>query len=224
MFILKRQDVEISSVQHPKKDQQIPILHYQGQTFRLISMFTAAQEEEAKVFWRDLTDNRGKACVLLEEPDRYSVWGKIRLDQIASEAEHSSLDGSGASPSFTQACLLLLQAVFLDVEDLLGSKQAGIFQKELTTVFQQGHFPQAESPDAVNQLLTVDPLASLQIPQWEEKHLNLLLQELFRLGKQHFGNASFTGRAMESLEDMSSGDRNQFVTWLKQSPSGKAWN
>ncbi|UBF27308.1 hypothetical protein K9N68_04945 [Kovacikia minuta CCNUW1] len=87
MFILKRQDVEISSVQHPKKDQQIPILTYQGQTFRLISVFNASQEEEAKTFWRDLTDNQGKACVLLEEPERYSVWGKIRLEQIANEAD-----------------------------------------------------------------------------------------------------------------------------------------
>jgi len=50
MFILKRQDVEISSIQHPNRDQQIPILHYQGQTFRLISVFKASQEEEAKAF------------------------------------------------------------------------------------------------------------------------------------------------------------------------------
>lgn len=85
MFILKRQDVEISSIQHPQKDQQVPILQYQGQTFRLISVFSAAQEEEARAFWRDLTDNRGKACVLLEEPERYSVWGKVRLEQLQSE-------------------------------------------------------------------------------------------------------------------------------------------
>jgi hypothetical protein len=48
MFILKRQDVEISSIQHPKREQQIPILTYQGQTFRLISVFSANQAEEAK--------------------------------------------------------------------------------------------------------------------------------------------------------------------------------
>jgi hypothetical protein len=224
MFILKRQDVEISSIQHPKKDQQIPILHYQGQTFRLISVFTAAQEEEAKSFWRDLTDNRGKACVLLEEPDRYSVWGKIRLDQLANEGDHASTNANGTASSSIQACLLLLQAVYVDIEDLLGSKQAGIFQKEITNVFQQGHFPQADSSTAVDQLLKLDPLASLEIPSWEENHLNLLLQELFRLGKQHFGNASFAGRALDALEDMSSGDRNHFVTWLKQSPNGKIWH
>lgn len=85
MFILKRQDVEISTVQHPTRDQKVPILHYQGQTFRLISVFKASQEVEAKTLWRSLTDNRGKACVLLEEPERFSVWGKIRWEQLDSD-------------------------------------------------------------------------------------------------------------------------------------------
>lgn len=223
MFILKRQDVEITSVQHPKKDQQIAILQYQGQTFRLISVFGAAQEEDAKAFWRDLTDNRGKACVLLEEPDRYSVWGKVRLDQLTADGADPQVTGDATAPSFIQAALLLLQAVYIDIEDLLGARQAGSFQKEITAVFRQWRFPQTDTSDAIDQLLTVDPLASLQIPPWQEHHLNTLLQELYRIGKQHFGNASFTARVMDALQDMPSGDRNQFVTWLKQSPTGKVW-
>ncbi|WP_448599313.1 Npun_F0813 family protein [Thermoleptolyngbya sp.] len=222
MFILKRQDVEITSVQHPKKDQQIPVLHYQGQSFRLISVFNAAQEEDAKAFWRDLTDNRGKACVLLEEPERYSVWGKVRLDQLAAESG-DQVATDGTSPALIQAALLLLQAVYIDIEDLLGGRQAGIFQKEISSVFQQWRFPQTESPEAINQLLTVDPLASLQVPPWQEHHLNTLLLELLRLGKEHFGNTSFTGRVLDALQDMSEGDRTQFLNWLKQSPSGKDW-
>ncbi|QKD81811.1 hypothetical protein HPC62_06010 [Thermoleptolyngbya sichuanensis A183] len=222
MFILKRQDVEITSVQHPKKDQQIPVLHYQGQSFRLISVFNAAQEEDAKAFWRDLTDNRGKACVLLEEPERYSVWGKVRLDQLAADSGDQVATDS-TSPALIQAALLLLQAVYIDIEDLLGGRQAGMFQKEISSVFQQWRFPQTESPDAINQLLTVDPLASLQVPPWQEHHLNTLLLELLRLGKEHFGNTSFTGRVLDALQDMSEGDRTQFLNWLKQSPSGKDW-
>lgn len=220
MFILKRQDVDITAIQHPKKDQQIPILQYQGQTFRLLSAFSAAQEEEAKAFWRDLTDNRGKACVLLEEPERYSVWGKVRLEQLA-EAEASA--GDASAPSFIQACLLLLQAVYIDIEDLLGAKQASSFRQEIAAVFKQWRFPQADTPDAIQQLLTIDPLASLQVPPWQEHHLNTLLQELYRIGKQHFGNASFTSRVMDVLQDLPSGDRNQFVAWLKESPTGKVW-
>jgi hypothetical protein len=224
MFILKRQDVEISSIQHPKKDQQIPILQYQGQTFRLISVFNAAQEDDAKAFWRDLTDNRGKACVLLEEPERYSVWGKIRLEQLVEDhSEHSAAATEEMVPSLIQACLLLLQAVYVDIEDLLGGRQVGAFQQEITAVFQQWRFPQAESPAAVNYLLTADPLAIVQMPAWKEHHLNTLLQELYRLGKQHFGNTNFTERVMDALQDMPLQDRHQFLTWLKQSPTGKFW-
>jgi hypothetical protein len=219
MFILKRQDVEISNIQHPKKDQQIPILTYQGQTFRLISIFSANQEEDAKAFWRDLTDNQGKACVLLEEPERYSVWGKIRIEQLSADAAA----GGESTPTFTQASLLLLQAVYLDIEDLFGAKQAIAFQKDISEVMKQWRFPQAESPDAVKYLLTVDPLTSAQLPPWQEHHLNTLLQELHRIGKVYFGNTSFAEQVGDILQDMPSSDRTQFMTWLKQSPLGRLW-
>ncbi len=220
MFILKRQDVEITSIQHPKRDQQIPILNYQGQTFRLINVFNAQQAEEARAFWRDLTDNRGKACVLLEETDRYSVWGKVRLEQLTSEEGGV---GDALSPLFTQGCLLLLQAVYFDVEDLLGNRQAKSFQKDIGKVFKQGKFPQADSPDAVKTLLTVDPLTSLQVPPWQDNHLNMLLEELYRLGKDYFGNTSFVEGINEILQDLPSSDRSQFLSWLNQSSGGKEW-
>jgi len=221
MFILKRQDVEISSVQHPKRDQQIPILTYQGQTFRLISVFNASQEEEAKSFWRDLTDNQGKACVLLEEPERFSVWGKIRLDQLEHDGDATA--GNALPPAYLRASLLMLQGVYIDIEDLLGGRQASLFQKDITEVFKQWRFPQAETPDAVKNLLSIDPLNVAQLPPWQEHHLNTLLQELHRLGKAYFGNTSFVERANDILNDLSDSDHAQFQTWLNRSPLGKLW-
>lgn len=219
MFILKRQDVEIKSVQHPKRDQQVPILTYQGQTFRLIKSFGGSQAEEAKAYWRDLTDNRGKICVLLQEPDRHSVWGKVRLEQLASEETASE----SLSPLFTIACMLLLQAVYIDIEDLLGGRQAKAFEKDLIKLFKDGDFPQTESPKAIKELLTTDPLNNdIQLPPWEEVHLKKLLQELHGLGHAYFGNNSFTA-ATEVLEDMEASERAQFMTWLNQSDLGKLW-
>jgi hypothetical protein len=218
MFILKRQDVEISSIQHPKREQQIPILTYQGQTFRLISVFGAKQAEEAKAFWRDLTDHRGKVCVLLEEPDRYSVWGKIRLEQLGTEVGPDVKVGP-----YTQACLLLLQTVYIDIEDLLGARQAGLFQKDITNIFRQWQFPQADKPEAVNHLLTIDPLTTLQVPPWEEHHLITLLQELHRLGKEYFGNTNFAEGVSDILQDMPASERTQFIEWLQSSALGKLW-
>jgi len=220
MFILKRQDVDIKNMQHPSKDQPIPILYYQGQTFRLLSVFAATQQEEAMALWRDLTDNRGKACVLLEEPERFSIWGKVKLDALGLD------DGPGtgrpAEQFLIQGCLLLLQALFMDVEDLLGSKQAALFKKDMTAAFSQWRFPQVTSEKAVKTLLTMDPLAT-QVPPWEEHHLLRLLEEMHRLGKDCFGNANFTERSLDALEDLSATERKNFLNWLNQSPPGKLW-
>lgn len=218
MFILKRQDVEISNIQHPKRDQKIPILSYQGQTFRLVSVFSGNQADEARNTWRDLTDNQGKACVLLEEPERYSIWGRIALDHLADD------DSNESNPSsFVQAALLLLQTVYFDIEDLLGNRQLTAFERDITDVFKQWHFPQADSKEAVTQLLTADPLALAQIPAWQEHHLNTLLQELYRIGKSYFGNTSFVSRAIDSLQDLPNNDRSEFMTWLNKSPLGRLW-
>ncbi|MGD1943890.1 MAG: Npun_F0813 family protein [Leptolyngbyaceae cyanobacterium] len=222
MFILKRQDVDIKNVQHLSKDQPIPILYYQEQTFRLLSVFAAAQEEEAMALWRDLTDNRGKACVLLEEPERFSIWGKVRLDEVIGKDPDASTNRP-AEQSLIQGSLLLLQALFLDIEDLLGNKQADLFAKEITGVFSQWRFPQVTSAKAVNTLLTMDPLAT-QVPPWEEHHLLRLLEEMHRLGKDSFGNANFTERLLDALEDLPTRDRKQFLTWLQNSPHSKLWS
>ena len=222
MFILKRQDVDIKTMQHPSKDQQIPILSYHGQTFRLLSVFTAAQEEDARSLWRDLTDNRGKACVLLEEPDRFSIWGKIRLDQPDAD-EGGGSGRSVASPAHIKACLLIVQVLYMDVEDLLGPKQARQFEADISSVFTQWQFPQAGTPQAVKNLLTVDPLAMPQLPSWEDHHLHRLLEAVHHMGKNYFGNADFAARSLESLEDLPKADQKEFRAWLQQSPTGKVW-
>jgi hypothetical protein len=221
MFILKRQDVEISSIQHPKREQKIPILKYQDQSFRLIGVFAANQAEEARNFWRDLTDNQGKFCILLEEPERHSIWGRIRLEQLGSEED--AVADARMIP-LAQACLILLQTVYLDIEDLLGNRQAKQFQKDIAQIFVEWKFPQADSPAAVERLLTqLDPLDAAKVPPWEEHHLITLLQELYRLGKDYFGNTSFAEEVEDILQDMPDKERQQFMAWLKQSPLGKRW-
>ncbi|MEH2394204.1 MAG: Npun_F0813 family protein [Nostoc sp.] len=218
MFILKRQDVEISSIQHPKRDQQVPILNYQGQTFRLISVFKASQEEEARALWRELTDNRGKACVLLEEPERFSVWGKIRLEHLGNDTGGHSKTGI-----LIQASILLLQGVSIDIEEFLGARQSALFEKDIAEVLQQKQFPQASSLEAVKYLVSTNPLPTAKIPNWQENHVVILLEELHRLGKAYFGNANFTKQVIYKLEDMPEGERSLFISWLNQSPLGKLW-
>ncbi|QLE54459.1 Npun_F0813 family protein [Nostoc sp. TCL26-01] len=218
MFILKRQDVEISSIQHPKKDQQVPILNYQGQTFRLISVFKAGQEEEARSFWRELTDNRGKACVLLEETDRFSVWGKVRLDQLGNDT-----GGHNKNGVFIQASILLLQSVHMDIEDFLGTKQAGLFEKDIAEVMRQQQLPETASIEAVRHWISTNPLEAAKLPAWKENHVMSFLQELHKLGKTYFGNANFAHQIADKLQDMPEGERSLFISWLNQSPLSKLW-
>ena len=224
MFILKRQDVEIGSFQHPSKEQKIPILSYQGQTFRLLSVFNAAQEEDARTLWRELTDNRGKACVLLEEPERFSVWGKIQLDkasQVSSE-KASSAAVSGVNSLFVKAGVLIIQAMYEDIEDLMGGKQAKRFEEDLAEMGQQMRLPEMTSVESVTGLLKLDPF-SAALPPWQTNHLNIIFKELHRIGKNYFGRSNFTGRALESLYDLSPPERDGFLTWLKDLSSGQLW-
>ncbi len=217
MFILKRQDVEIVNVQNPQnKDQQIPILQYQGQTFRLLNMF-GDNRDEALALWRDLTDNKGKACVLLEEPQRFSVWGRVKLDHIqAVPAENSS-----AGTHLVQGCLLILQTVYLDVEDLLGARQAGSFKQDLLRFMQQGKFAQSETINALEAVLSINPLNSVQIPNWDEGKLQLLLGEVHRLASSYFGNTSFVDSAIDALNELP--ESMSVSAWLKKTPKGKLW-
>lgn len=217
MFILKRQDVEIVNVQNPQnKDQQIPILQYQGQSFRLLNMF-GDNRNDALALWRDLTDNKGKACVLLEEPQRFSVWGRVKIDQLHSASSESSSEGT----YLVQGCLLMLQAVYIEVEDMLGMRQSNSFKQDLLKFMQQGHFAQSETISALESVLAINPLDPIQVPNWDEGKLQLLLGELFRLASSYFGNSSFVDSALEALNDLP--EAVSVTAWLKKTPKGKLW-
>lgn len=217
MFILQRQDVEIANIQHPKREQQIPILKYQEQTFRLISVFDASQAEEAKNFWKDLTDNQGKFCVLLQEEKRHSVWGRFRVEQLSGESDAIAL-------VHIQACVIILQVLYFDVEELLGGRQAKLFLKEMTKALQNRQIPQLDSEAALTKLINVDPLGNFSPPKWEEQHLIAILQEIYRLGKEFFGNTNFTDELAEILQDVPDNERQEFLQWLKNSTVGKQWS
>jgi hypothetical protein len=217
MFILKRQDVEIVNVQNPQnKDQQIPILQYQGQSFRLLNMF-GDNRNEALALWRDLTDNKGKACVLLEEPQRFSVWGRVKIDQMHSAPTDSSSEGT----YLVQGCLLMLQAVYIEVEDMLGIRQAGSFKQDLLKFMQQGNFAQSNTMAALESVLSINPLDPVQLPNWDESKLQLLLGELHKLAGSYFGNNSFVDSALEALNDLP--EAVSVTAWLKKTPKGKLW-
>ena len=118
--------------------------------------------------------------------------------------------------------MLLLQAVFFDIEDLLGDRQAAKFRQDIGAVLTKLQLQGGESPAAVETILTFNPFEE-QLPAWVDLKIMSLLQELHRLGKGYFGNANFTGRALDALEDMDEGDRKAFSQWLTQGPLADLW-
>ena len=210
MFLLTPEDVEITSIQHPKRAQKVPILSYQDKTFRLLSVFGAHQQIEAQASLKDLTDNEGKACILLEEPNRYTVWRQVRIDQ--------GMLHPVAPTAYIKACTLLIQALYGDVEQLLGDRQAKSFGAALET----NAAKQMENIGGFGGILRLNPLTEV-LPRWEEDDISALLLELHRLGAKFFGRSQFTNRTLAALDVLPSNDKAVFLNWLSLSLLNKLW-
>lgn len=214
MFVLSPEDVEIVSVQHPKRAKQVPILCYSDKNFRLVSVFNAQQQEEAHARWRDLTDNQGKSCVLLEESFRYSVWSQVRIDQ--------GLLKPAAPEAYIKACVLLIQSLHSRAQKL-GDRQS----KSLTTALQVGTSHQMQLAGGLETILRLNVEAigngSGQLPKWEEDDLSALLLEVHRLGCKFFGRRKFAGPALAALDLLPGNDKVLFLNWLKLSLLGNLW-
>ena len=210
MFVLTPADVAITSIQHPKQPKKVPILSYQDRTFRLLSVFNAQQESEAHAAWRDLMDNEGKAGVLLEEPQRYSLWRLIKIDK--------GMLNPVAPVAYAKACVLLVQAMYGDVEQVLGSKQAKNFGAALEVNAQKP----VQEAGGFGGLLRTNPLTEVP-PRWEENDLSALLLELHRLGVKFFGRSKFAKRTLSALDVLPGDDKAVFLTWLQMSLLGNLW-
>lgn len=210
MFLLTPQDVDIVNVQHPKQPKKIPILSYQERTFRLLSVFPFAQRDEAHAAWRDLTDNQGKASVLLEESHRFSVWVLINIDKKLLE--------STTPVAYAKACILMIQSMYGDVEQLLGANQAKKFGAALDVEAQK----QVRKAGGLGGVLRANPLSEAT-PNWKEDDLSALLLALHRLGCKFFGRSKFAQRTLGSLNVLPGNDKAMFMSWLRLSLLAELW-
>ena len=210
MFLLTPEDVEIISVQHPKRAKKVPILTYTDKTFRLVSVFNAAQADEAHAAWRTLTDKESKACVLLEEPARYSVWSQVKINK--------GLLSPTAPAAYIKACILIIQSLYASAQKL-GNRQA----EKLITGLQVNTAYQLQTAGGLKTLLLIDITAPKALPRWEEDDLSALLLELHRLGCKFFGRKKFTESALASLDALPGNDKPLFLNWLKLSLLGNLW-
>lgn len=80
MLILKPQDVEIVKILHPVTQKRIAILGYQGIFFRPIKTFDLNRRPDVLALCRKISEEHKRTCVILAEPERYSLWGKVNFD------------------------------------------------------------------------------------------------------------------------------------------------
>jgi hypothetical protein len=86
---------------------------------------------------------------------------------------------------------------------------------------QQGKFAQSDSIATLEAILSINPLNSVQIPNWDEGKLQLLLGELHRLASSYFGNDSFVDSAIDALSELP--ESVSVTAWLQKTPKGKLW-
>ncbi len=210
MFLLTPEDVEVTSIQHPKINKKVPILSYDDKTFRLLRVFSADQEAEAHASWRELTEQEGKLCVLLEERFRYSLWRQVRIDLGSLRPI--------APAAYAKACVVMIQSLYGDAEQLLGGKQA----KSFGTAIEVNAAKQLAAVGGLGGVLRLNPLADV-MPQWEEDDLSALLLELHRLGSKFFGRSKFAARTLAALDDLAPNDKAVFLNWLGISLLSNLW-
>ncbi len=210
MFLLTPEDVEVTSIQHPKQAKKIPILSYEAKTFRLLSVFRADQYAKAHAAWKDLTENEGKLCVLLEEPFRYSVWRQVRIDR--------GLLHPVVPDAYCKAAVVMVQALYSDVDALLGSNQG----KNFGAALEKNVAKPVAAAGGFGGILRLNPLAEVSL-KWTEQDLNALLLELHRLGTQFFGRSKFTVRTLAALDDLTPDDKSVFINWLRLSFLSNLW-
>jgi hypothetical protein len=86
---------------------------------------------------------------------------------------------------------------------------------------QTNKFAQCENIPSLERVLAINPLNTVQIPNWDETKLRLLLVELHRLGSSYLGNNSFVDGAIEALNELP--EALSIKNWLKRIPESKLW-
>jgi hypothetical protein len=210
LLVLERSDVYLYRVRDSKTSRLVMMLSYQDSTFRLISQFNPGQKERAKNLAESLIESRKQRCIVLEQGPMYSVWLEVPGVQSVVEQGASQKDLSQQQPSTpttvnlsqTQICLLIIQTIADDIEDLMGTSQKRAFQEELTKIFKQSLLPGAETSQNINPLLTINPLTATQLPTWGQKEIDILFPRLGRLGKKYFSSTTFVERTVELLQNL----------------------
>lgn len=221
---IHQQHIQITSGWDVTKHKRVPIFRYQTQTFCFLNVFPLSQGKDVSFIWWNLTNNLGKTYLLLKGSKSYSIWEKAPADQIFDDADLPWKAADTLSATLVRAGLVMLQATYAEIDFFFGAHYAELFEQDIAELFQTENFPQADSLNSVQQLLKIDPWIAAHMVSWQRRHLDTLLQELYRLAAKIFGNDTFTTRVLSALDDLAASEQAKFRSWLMEdATASRVW-
>ncbi len=182
-------------------------LNYHGQRYDLVQAFASHKLELAQQRWEQkiaadyaVTDSHSvspqeRLCqqyLLVREAGYYSLW---MLDQIVNRSSPSR--AANDNLGLQQASIWLFQELWLQWQDLLGERQLQIFADNLLGV----NSPLRSRAD-LDRLLSLDPLISEQLCNWESADLIEFDRQLYALTQKKMGQQFGHKLTIDIIESM----------------------
>ncbi len=207
MSIVNIQDVRVANFPDPNKpNQQIPLLSYLNRQYELVRVFPDRQLTLAQGLWQHL-DNGDNACLIVREPQQYSIWleRKIDLQPVrsievppAKETPSERLQSPQLLDNVFRAQLCLIEGLWSEVRELMGTNQSAIFGSEILAIIPTIAFGK-DLLATIAQARQLDfAMGSAEI---STQQLQKIYQEIHRLGEKYLGKSYST----ELLSDLQAG-------------------
>ena len=183
-------------------------LNYDQQQYDLVQVFDNHKLELAQQRWQQQiavdfavsdanSDHLSKQYLLVREVGYYSLWVLDRIVNPASENRESN-----RNLELQQASIWLFQEIWLQWQDLLGERQLQLFADNLLAA--NSHLNLKSRTD-LDRFLSLDPLSSEQLSDWESADFIRFDRQLCDLTQkkmgQQFGNKLIID-IIESMPDL----------------------
>lgn len=202
---LESVNIEIAAI----PDRQLAGLRltYQDRTYDLIRIFGDRQLDLAQQQFQDLSLKQN-AAGMLATPDKYllvrevgyySLWALANAHQQPIVLGRANLVERRAETSLElqQASMWLLQEIWLQWQELLGTRQLQIFSENLIAIA-----PQLQSRTDLDRLLAMSPMTPIALKAWESADLIAFDRHIYQLAQQKLGRQFGTELTIEIVRSM----------------------
>ena len=178
-------------------------LNYHQQQYDLVQAFASHKLELAQQRWQQQiavdpavsdadSEHLSQQYLLVREVGYYSLWV---LDRVVNPASENR--GSNRNLGLQQASIWLFQEIWLQWQDLLGERQLQIFADNLLAANSL-----LRSRADLDRLLSLDPLSSEQLDDWESADFIRFDRQLCDLTQKKMGQQFGTKLITDMIESM----------------------